>query len=518
MGQPLRALIVEDSDDDAALVLHELRRGGYDPVWQRVDTPEGMTDALERQDWEVVTSDHGMPRFSAPAALALIKERGIDVPFIIVSGSMGEEAAVEAMRAGAQDYLLKGRLAKLCPAVARELRDAGLRRAHAQSQENLRETRERLDMATRQLIQAEKLTALGELVAGVAHEVNNPLASIMGYTQLVLGRDLPADVRRRLEIVFSEAERAGKIVRNLMTFARKQPPEKRYLGLNGIVEKTLELKAYHLRTSQIEVEKDLAANLPMTMLDFQQLQQVLLNLLNNAEQAMVEAGRGRKIRIATRAAGDRIEVRISDDGPGIPAEIQSRIFEPFFTTKKEGKGTGLGLSLCYGIIQEHGGSIRVESRPGEGTTFVTSLPVIRESMPGVGDPPGGEAPASRSLRILVVDDETNVQDMLADLLTARGHKVDTASDLPEAVRKIELDAHDLIISDMKLRGGSGRDIYEVAVNRSPRLARRIIFTTGDGASTETQEFLRKTGNEVLLKPCKLEEIERAIVQAIRDRD
>jgi signal transduction histidine kinase/CheY-like chemotaxis protein len=380
----------------------------------------------------------------------------------------------------------------------------------------LQATRQRLDSAMGQLLQSEKMTALGELVAGVAHEVNNPLASILGYGQLLSARDLAPDARRYVDTICSEADRAGKIVRNLLTFARKHPPEKKYLGLNGIVEKTLELKAYHFRSSQIEVDKDLAADLPLTMLDFHQIQQVILNLLNNAEQAMGESGRGGRIHVSTRAAGDRLELRVSDTGPGIPPEIQDRIFEPFFTTKKEGKGTGLGLSLCYGIVQEHGGTIAIENGPEKGATFLVRLPVLEEppALPlGNAEGPAGK-PAS-GLRLLVIDDEPSIQNFLVDLLRSRGHAVDTASDVPEAIRKIERNGHDVIISDMKMPRGTGKDIYAAAARRSPLLARRIIFTTGDGASAATQQFVRETGNEVLLKPCRIEEIEQAIARATR---
>jgi len=516
MGTPLRVVIVEDSEDDAALVLRELERGGYEPAWRRVDTAEDLAAVLRSGSWEVVISDHMMPRFNAPEALALVREHDSDLPFIIVSGSMGEEAAVEAMRAGADDYLLKSALAKLPVAVARELRETAIRRAHVQSEEKLQQTRRQLDGAMEQLLQAEKMTALGELVAGVAHEVNNPLASIMGYNQLALTQDLPPKVRRYLEIACSEADRAGRIVRNLLTFARQQPPEKKYLGLNGIIEKTLELKAYHFRTSQIEVEKDLAADLPMTMLDFHQIQQVFLNLLNNAEQAILEAGREGTICILTRRVGDRIEVHITDSGPGIPTEIQNRIFEPFFTTKKEGKGTGLGLSLCYGIVQEHGGSIRVKSRVGQGATFIIDLPVIREES-DAGEEAATVAVTRTSgvLRILVIDDEPNVQSILVEVLATMGHKTDTASDVPEALRKIATDGHDLIITDMKMPHGTGEDIYRAVVQGSPCLARRIIFTTGDGASVETRRFIEETRNEVLLKPWSIQEIEQAIARAVR---
>jgi signal transduction histidine kinase/CheY-like chemotaxis protein len=380
--------------------------------------------------------------------------------------------------------------------------------------EALRQAHQQLDGAMQQLIQAEKMTALGELVAGVAHEINNPLTSIMGYLQLLLARDLPAEVKRRLETVYSEAERMARIVKNLLTFGRKHPPEKRYLGLNGIIEKTLELKAYHFRVSQIQVETDLAPDLPKTMLDFHQVQQVLINLFNNSEQALAEQGRGGVLRLRSRVAGGRIEVRVSDTGPGIPAEIQRHIFEPFFTTKKEGKGTGLGLSLSYGIMQEHGGGIRVESAPGRGATFVLDFPIVAapaaESVPA--ETRGGRGPA---LRILVVDDEQTVSDFLVEMLTARGHHIDTAADVPQALQKIARGEIDLIISDMRMPQGSGRDIYRAAALKEPRLASRFVFTTGDGMSEETLRFVRETGSQMVAKPCTLGEIEAAIARATR---
>jgi two-component system NtrC family sensor kinase len=368
-----------------------------------------------------------------------------------------------------------------------------------------------------QLLQAEKLSALGELVASVAHEVNNPLAAILGYTQLALSASPSPVVRKRLEIVVSESERAARIVRNLLTFARKHPPEKKYLGLNDIVQKTLELKDYHLRVSQIQIEQDLMPDLPKTMLDFHQIQQVLLNLLNNAEHAILEVGRGGSIRIGTSRTDGTIELRVTDTGPGIPAEIRQRIFEPFFTTKREGKGTGLGLSLCYGIVAEHGGAISVHSPPGEGASFIVQLPIL--SGCGEGDTGQGDAVGSRRgsacVRVFVVDDEPNVQSFLVDLLGARGCKVDTAGNIAEAVEMIRNNSYDIIISDMKMPDGNGKDIYEAVAKKDPGLARRIVFVTGDGASQATLSFFKETGNRILSKPFRIEAIEEAISQAAR---
>jgi signal transduction histidine kinase/ActR/RegA family two-component response regulator len=378
----------------------------------------------------------------------------------------------------------------------------------------LRQTREKLDGAMRQLVQAEKMTALGELVAGVAHEINNPLSTVMGYSQLLMRKEIPQDVRSRLDLIHSEAERMARIVKNLLAFARKQPPEKHLLGLNGVIEKTLDLKAYHFRVSQIRVVRDLAPDLPMTLLDFHQVQQVFLNLLNNAEQAMVEARKGGTIRLITRQEGDRIEARISDDGPGIPADVLPRVFEPFFTTKQEGKGTGLGLSLCYGVIHEHGGTIRAESAPGEGASFVLDFPILAAEEHPSGTPEASRPSEVSGLRILVIDDELGVQTFLVDLLRSQKHRADTAGDVPEALRKIAQNDYDLIISDMKMPHGSGRDVYEAVLARDPSRARRIIFTTGDGASLESRRFLEGTGNEIVLKPFQLASMEAAIARAI----
>ncbi len=230
-----------------------------------------------------------------------------------------------------------------------------------------------------QLQLAGRLAAVGELAAGVAHELNNPLAAVQGFAQLLTQRDnLDEDIKIDLETIYAEAQRAAKITSNLLSFARKRNPEKRLISINDALAQSLDLHAYKMRVNNIEVLVDLDPGLRRTMADFHQMQQVFVNLITNAEQAMTEAhGRG-ELLARTENVGDMIRVTLTNNGPSIPEENQKRIFDPFYTTKEVGEGTGLGLSICYGIVQEHGGNIFVRSSPDEGTTFVVELPVISE--------------------------------------------------------------------------------------------------------------------------------------------
>jgi len=231
---------------------------------------------------------------------------------------------------------------------------------------------------------------------------------------------------------------------------------------------------------------------------------------------MLEARHGGTIRLTTRVVGGRIQMRVSDDGPGIPQEIRERVLEPFFTTKKEGQGTGLGLSLCNGIVQEHGGRLSVESLPGEGATFIVDLPIQQKAVEADEAAKPFSTPAIPPLKVLVIDDETSMQDFLVDLLELGGHAVDTASDVPEAVAKIATGDHELIITDLKMPNGTGRDVYAAVLETRPHLARRIVFTTGQIASDEMVDFLKLTGNELVLKPCNIDEMESAIARAARN--
>jgi two-component system NtrC family sensor kinase len=230
-----------------------------------------------------------------------------------------------------------------------------------------------------QLVQSEKMAAVGQLVSGVAHELNNPLAGVMGYAQLLLMQnDLNDKTQNYLNKISKEADRAKNIVNNLLTFARKHKPEKKYLDINTVLEQTIVLRAYDLKVSSIQVHKDFDAQLPKTMADFYQLQQVFLNIFNNAQQAILESKGKGEIKITSQKLGEMIQIAFEDNGPGIPEENLNKIFEPFFTTKEVGRGTGLGLSISYGIIQQHSGKIYARSTLGQGATFIIELPILKK--------------------------------------------------------------------------------------------------------------------------------------------
>ncbi len=374
-----------------------------------------------------------------------------------------------------------------------------------------------------QLLQSEKMSAVGQLVAGVAHDLNNPLTSIVGYAQLLLARPGDARSRRGLEVIAGEAARASRIVRNLLVFARKHTPEKRYLGVNGIIQKTLELKAHDFRVNDIAVVTDLQEDLPRTMVDFHQVQQVIFNLLLNAEQAIrAERSRG-TVRVATRTIGPGIRIVVEDDGAGIPEAIMTRIFDPFFTTKPVGTGTGLGLSICHGIVAEHGGTIRAENRPDGGARFTIELPVAaperdaaEESRAGDAREAGADAGPGSGKSILVIDDEMPIQDVLVAMLTMEGHRVDTASSGDGALRKLRERHYDLILSDLRMPGVGGMEFYERLRTKDPAMAERIVFMTGDLVNEESSRFLDGTANILLPKPFTIEAL-RATLRHFDER-
>ena len=364
------------------------------------------------------------------------------------------------------------------------------------------------------LLQTEKMAALGQLVSGIAHELNNPLTPIMGYAQLLLGHGLSSPQQAEAGKVFQEAERARRIVKNLLYFARENKPERSRVDLNEIVERTLALRSYELRVEDIVVECNLADGLPETMADPYQLQQVVLNLLVNAEQALLaDRGRGHVWIRTYSAAGGRIAMEISDDGPGIALSIASRVFDPFFTTKPAGVGTGLGLSIVYGIVQQHGGDVTLESHRGSGAKFVVELPMASNLAEQATVPPPEIERRNSSNprgRILVVEDEATVAQLIVDVLQEEGHEAEAASDSQDGLTRIARNRYDLVICDLRMPRLDGPAFYDALVSAGSPIQDRIVFITGDTLAPRSLEFLESHRLPYLAKPFLVEELKLAV--------
>ena len=371
-----------------------------------------------------------------------------------------------------------------------------------------------------QLLQAEKMAALGQTVSGVAHELNNPLATILSWAERLSQKpQLENSVRQGLETILSESERAARIVRNLLTFARKRQTTRAMVDLNQVVRQTLALRAYEQRASNISVIDALAAGLPQVFADGHQMQQVLLNLVINAEQDMLSAsGRGvLVVRTWHDADHDTVILEINDDGPGIPEELAPKIFDPFFTTKEVGKGTGLGLTVAYAIVQEHGGRIRLESRPNVGASFYVEVPVSGDKLsqgPVTRSQLSDFADTAINASILVVEDETALAAAVIDALRDAGFIVEHAADGEEALGKVKAQAFDVVVCDLKMPRMDGKEFYRTLAAISPGLAKRVVFVTGDVAGTDAEPFLLDTGCRWLAKPFRLGDLRRTVKEVL----
>jgi two-component system NtrC family sensor kinase len=355
-----------------------------------------------------------------------------------------------------------------------------------------------------------RLASIGELAAGVAHEINNPLTSVQGYSEMVLSKNLPEEVSADIQTIYDEAQRAAKIVQNLLFFARKRNTEKQYLDLNSVLSRALEMKSYDFRVSNVDVVTDLAPGNHKTMVDEHQLVQVFLNILTNAEQAIHQEGAEGQIWVTTTGSDDYINITIKDDGPGMLPEDLGKIFEPFFTTKEVGQGTGLGLSISYGIIKQHDGDIWAESVEGEGTAFHITLPVVSPDNLDISDGFPLASAEQTTKHILVVDDEPQIRNLLAKYLESERYTVDLAEDGHEAWRKAANMDYDCILLDLKMPGMSGQELYNLIQEISEHLASKVVFVTGDTVSSGTQDFIAGTGNPVVVKPFRMEELLRTI--------
>ncbi len=373
-----------------------------------------------------------------------------------------------------------------------------------------------------QLLQSEKLAALGELTSGVAHELNNPLATVVGYAELLaLDTQLPEGVKRKLATIHQEATRASHIVSNLLSYARRSSPEKSFVNLNDVIQAALEMRRYQLQTDNVRITTDLSDKAPAVWGDELQLQQVLLNIVNNAAQAITNWRGSGEIRIWTRSAtmSGRAATRIiiEDNGPGIAPEHLRRVFDPFFTTKPTGEGTGLGMSIALRIISNHEGLIWAESRLGHGARFIIELPGAAgsEVVEDFDDAPVPSENRDENAHILVVDDEEPVVTLMTEILQMDGHRVTPAFNGAEAIALLNVDDYDLILSDVRMPAVGGPTFFEILQTTRPDLLPKVIFVTGDTMSASTQNFLQRAARPVLSKPFDPERLQTMVADNLR---
>jgi len=638
MGVPLRLLLVEDSENDALLLVRELTRAGFEPVVERVETAVAMQAALDRQGWDIVLGDYSMPQFGGAAALALLREGGLDVPFIIVSGTIGEERAVAAMKAGASDYVPKDKLKRLVPVIERELREAAGRRERRRAEAALREAeagystlveqapvgiyrsnpagrflsanralarilgydspaellgldmtrdvyadpaeRQRLldrdsytereydeveatwkrkdgrrltvqlsvravrdergaveyyetfvrDVTERrqletQLLQAQKMEAVGRLAGGVAHDFNNLLTVILSYSDLLL-EDLPTDApdREDVEQIRQAAVAASSLTRQLLAFSRQQVLEPRVLDVNTVVASTEKLLT-RLLGEDVSLTTSLAAALGAVKVDPGQLEQIIMNLAVNARDAMPRGGR---LSIETANVemdesyvhghplarpGHYVMLAVSDTGTGMDAATQARIFEPFFTTKEAGKGTGLGLATVYGIVRQSSGFIWVYSEPGHGTSFKIYLPRVDEPV----SPAGAPAPqvVGGSETVLVVEDVAAVRAVTRQMLERQGYCVLEAANGATALSlaRQHHSAIHLLVTDVVMPEVSGRELADQLVQLRPDM--KVLFMSGYTDDAVVRHGILQEGIAYLQKPFTPDTLARK-VRAVLD--
>ena len=510
---PLHVLIVEDSEDDTALLVRELRHGGYDLTFERVDTSAAMSAALGKKEWNLVIGDYSMPHFSGTDALRLLRvhDQAAEIPFIFVSGTIGEETAVAALKQGAQDYIMKDNLKRLLPAVERELHEA--------------EQRREVKRLKQQVHQLQRFEAVGRLAGGIAHNFNNALCIMLGWAELGCDQ-VPADSPAfdKFKKICDQARYAGGLTAQLLAFARRQVLLQRNLNLNDLISETTSL-LLSVKGEKTEFEITAAANLHMVRADSSQIEQVLINLCLNASEAMPQGGRivikTQNMEISQELSrilpysrpGQYVLLSVSDTGAGMNAATCDRIFEPFFTTKEMGRGTGMGLAAVYGIVKQHDGFVNVESELGCGTTFRIYFPASS----GVADeraPVVNELAENGTETILFADDDETIREIARQILSTHGYNVIPAGDGQEAVRLFEVNSKEIqvVILDVGMPLLNGPEAHTQMCVIRPDLP--VVFTTGHSAESALLSSKIEEGAVFLRKPFAPETLSRAVRSAL----
>ena len=425
---------------------------------------------------------------------------------------IGRRIEIEAMKSDGTLFPVEIALSDL---------SVGTRRVFAAFIRDLSEQKEAEQEIARQreaLYQSEKLTALGSLLAGVAHELNNPLSVVVGQAVLLQEATTDPKYAERAGKIRRAADRCARIVKTFLAMARSRPPETTSVRINEVITSCVDLVAYPLRSSGVEVSFDLDPDLPAIRADADQIGNVFTNLIVNAQQALMDRDGGRRLRITSRPdpAGNAVHVEFADNGPGIKPEIRSRIFEPFFTTKPTGIGTGIGLSLCHGILRSHGGKLELADTPGGGATFIVTLPLASAPAGAAEVPVAAKPSANLPCSVLIVDDEPEIADTIADILRADGHAIQIAHSGRKALALLDSQNFEIILSDLRMPDMDGPALYRGIAERKPHLTGRVAFITGDTLGRDVEGFLKEVGAPYLEKPFLPEDVKRLVAEVLRN--
>jgi len=529
MPSPIKILIVDDNPVDAGLMVAELCRAGLDPEWQRVDSEAAYLAQLPR-GYDLVLASDRLPQFSGLRALTLLRQAGHETPFILIADTPGEDAAVAAMKAGATDYLRKTRLDHLGESVALALKARRLQSEQLPTKQKPFLPAATEEIATQaQLLQAQKMEAIGQLAGGIAHDFNNSLTVITGYTRLLLDNsELREPMADQLRQVYTAGMHAANLTRQLLLFSRRHAINKRVIDLNEhLTELTRVLGRVLGEAIRLEVKLDPA--LPALNADAGMIEQILMNLAMNAREAMpkggvlsigttiTEIGKSEAAHHAGARPGPFICLTIGDTGCGITPEHLPRIFEPFFTTKAPATGTGLGLATVFGIVQEHGGWIEVESQPTTGTRFRILLPPVSGQPVNHASAPAESAGlAGNGLEtILVVEDEAPVRDLVVAVLEHYGYRVLQADNGATAQEVWKWHSHRiaLLLTDVVLPDGmSGAELSEQMQQEKPGL--KVVLMSGYASEYAGKLFPRRPQVRFIQKPFTPQALEKIVREVL----
>jgi len=520
-SSPLRILHVEDCEDDSLLIERHLRNQGFRIDCKRVEDSETLTRTVQSEEFDVVLCDHILPKLDSLQALEIIRQHHPDnqIPFLIVSGHIGEHAAVAAMKAGAHDIIPKDDLSRLVPAIEREIRDFGIRIARRETEAQLRESNRKLKEALATIsetqehfLRMERFQSMGQMSSGIAHDFNNALTKMLGITELLQARH--PEEEEVLGQMVTLIQDSANVVRRLRDFYRKRPqhPDAEPVFLPDVIGDAVEMtkpkwKAQsEAKGAPITVRTELAET-NAVLAEPSDLREVLTNLVFNACDAMPEGG---EILIRTEPSEDGVITRVIDTGCGMPEDVRRRCLEPLFTTKGKA-GTGLGLGIVDSIVRRFGGQMGIQSEEGRGTTVSLVLPYADPSVTHDPDEPlGGEAEEPLSgLHVLVVDDEPLILKLVTQLLAAAGHEADAAVNARDALQRLEeTGPFDVVISDRSMPGMGGDELACTIKHRYPELP--VIMATGFGDLMSVEGDLPDGVDSILPKPVSREDLQFAL--------